>query len=118
MTGPAVPDAFDRIIGQLHGLPEVRNTRPSTVTTVLPILGNSQTFVVQTYRDDRGDTIFLQMVDAEGRARIVIPPAVASAIARQRDSLTATGRSARSRAAARDRIARGERPFARKEGRK
>ncbi|HEV8670984.1 MAG TPA: hypothetical protein VGS01_09655 [Candidatus Limnocylindria bacterium] len=108
------PDTFDRVIGSLHGLPDVRNTRPSTVTTVLPILGNVQTFVVQTYRDERGDTIALQMVDAGGRARIIIPPAVADAIARQRDSLTAITRRQIGKRAAEARRARGEKPFTRK----
>jgi hypothetical protein len=104
-------DIFDRLIGSLHGLPDVRATRPSTVTTVLPLLGNSQTFVVQTYRQrDAGDTIFLQMVDAEGRARIVIPPRVADAIARQRVSLTKASRRAAGIAVAEDRMARGEQP--------
>lgn len=110
MTEQNGPDKFDRIIGSLHGLPDVRNTRPSTVTTVLPILGHSQTFVVQTYRDERGDTIFLQMVDAEGRARIVVPPAVADAIARQRDALTTMSRRAAGRRTAEARAARGEKP--------
>lgn len=113
-TNGTGPDRFDRVIGSLHGLPDVRNTRPSTVTTVMPILGSVQTFVVQTYRDDRGDTIALQMVDAEGRARIIIPPAVSHAIARQRDALTTANRRASSKRVAQERKARGEKPaFAR-----
>jgi hypothetical protein len=111
------PDTFDRVIGSLHGLPNVPYTRPSTVTSVLAILGNVQTFVVQTYRDERGDIIALQMVDAEGRARIIIPPAVADAIARQRDSLTKQNRRAAGKRNAEARKARGERPaFTRKKG--
>jgi hypothetical protein len=111
------PDTFDRVIGSLHGLPDVRNTRPSTVTTVLPILGSVQTFVVQTWRDDRGDTIALQMVDSEGRARLIVPPAVSNAIARQRDALTTANRRASSRRVAQERKDRGEKPaFARKRG--
>ena len=55
----------------------------------MPIIGTTQTYVVQTYRnEDGGFTIFLQMVDAEGRARFIIPPRVAQAIYRQRQSLT------------------------------
>jgi hypothetical protein len=81
-------DAYDRIIGQIDGLPDVRKARPSTVTTVLPILGNSQTYVVQTYKDrEEGFYGFVQMIDAEGRARIVLPPKVMAAIYRQRDAL-------------------------------
>ena len=82
-------DTFDRVIGSLDGLPDVRHTRPTTVTTVHPLIGQSQTFVVQTYRQhEQGDTIFVQYIDSEGGDRLVIPPLVADAIARQRDSLT------------------------------
>lgn len=80
-------DTFDRVIGTIHGLPDVRASRPSTITTVLPIVGNSQTFVVQTYKQGRDFTLFVQMVDAEGRARIVIPAKATAAIYRQREQL-------------------------------
>jgi hypothetical protein len=91
-------DVFDRIIGAIDGLPGVTKARPTSVTTIMPILGNSQTYVVQTYKDDdEGFYVFLQMVDAEGRARIAIPPKVAAAIYRQRESLVRAGRKRRSR---------------------
>jgi hypothetical protein len=91
-------DPFDRLLGTIDGLPDFQKSRPSTVTTVMPIIGNSQTYVVQTYKErDGGFTVFLQMVDAEGRARIAIPPKVAAAIYRQRDSLVKMGRRQRSR---------------------
>lgn len=93
-------DPFDRLIGKIDGLPDVTKSRPTTVTTVMPILGNAQTYVVQTYKDrDEGFFVFLQMVDADGRARISIPPKVAQAIYRQRDALTKASR----RQAGRDR---------------
>lgn len=86
-------DTFDRILGTLHGLPDVIAARPSTVTAVLPIVGRAQTYVVQTYRARDGKcTVFLQMVDAEGRARLVIPPKVADAIYRQREQLVTRSR--------------------------
>lgn len=88
-------DAFDRIIGAIEGLPDVTKARPTSVTTVMPIIGVSQTYVVQTYKTEEGFNVFLQMVDAEGRARIAIPPKVAAAIYRQREALI---RAARKRA--------------------
>lgn len=94
---PVQRDHFDRIIGAIDGLPGVRRSRPSTVTSVLPILGNSQTHVVQTYKGDDGFYVFVQTVDAEGKARIVLPPKVAAAIYRQRDALVTAGRKERSR---------------------
>ena len=93
-------DHFDRLIGTIDGLPDITKSRPSTVTTVLPMIGLSQTFVIQTYKDaDEGYYIFLQMVDAEGRARIALPPKVAAAIYRQQEALVKRSR----RQAGRDR---------------
>ena len=80
---------FDRIHSSLNGLPDTKMTRPSTLLDQLPIIGDTTTYVVQTHRaKDEGFTIFLQVVDAEGRERFVIPPKVAAAIYRQRQSLT------------------------------
>ena len=85
---------FDRMTGSLEDLPDVIRTRPSTKTISLPLVGHSHTYIVQTYRQrEEGDTIFLQVISAEGTARIVIPPMVADTIARQRDSLTKRSRS-------------------------
>lgn len=101
-------DPYDRILGNLTGLNDVTHTRPTTVTTLTPIVGFAQTFVVQTYRQrEQGDTIFLQYIDAAGSRRIVIPPEVADVIARQRDALTGKVRSKVARAIADDRKARG-----------
>ncbi len=79
---------FDRVLGMLDGLPDVKQTRPSTVTTILPILGDSQTYVMRTFRQGSEYIGFLEMVDADGRERIVIPSKVMAAIYRQRTSLT------------------------------
>ena len=91
-------DVFDRVIGQIDGLPDVHKTRPTTVTTVVPMLGHSQTHVVQTYQNEEGEfTVFLQTVDAEGSTRLVIPAKVADAIYRQREALIKRGRTRRGR---------------------
>ena len=82
-------DKFDRMMGALHDLPDVTRAKPSTVVCTLPIIGASQTFIIQTFRQrEIGDTIFLQYVDDGGSVRIAIPPAAANAIARQREALT------------------------------
>lgn len=90
-------DAYDRVIGAIDGLPDVHRARPTTVTSVLPIIGKSQTFVVQTYATEDGNYVFLQMIDAEGRVRIALPPKVTSAIYRQQSALVKTGRRNRAR---------------------
>lgn len=110
------PDPFDRLAGLLEGLPDVTSCKPSTVRTVEPLLGNSQTFVITTYRQKEiGDSIFVEMMDRNGSARFVLPPKVADAIARQRESLTARNRSKAARAAAQERRDRGIVPFEKKQ---
>lgn len=70
-----MPDAFDRLLGALHGLPDIASTKPSTVRAVTPMTGSSQVFIVQTYRQrETGDTIFLECVTKDGTVRIAIPP--------------------------------------------
>lgn len=111
MADSQMPDQFDRLIGALHGLPDVVASRPSTIRTMVPLLGNSQTFIVQTYRQrDHGDTIFVEFVGAGGSTRMVIPPKVAEAIARQRDAVTTIARRKAAKAVAQERKDRGEVP--------
>lgn len=106
-----MPDAYDRQLGNLHGLPDVLNTRPSTVRTLTPLLGLSQTWIIQTYRQaGQGDVVFLEMVGGDGSLRLAIPAAVADTIARQRDALTAKSRSKAAKQAAQDRKERGVEP--------
>ena len=106
-----MPDLFDRLLGSLHGLPDVAHTRPATVRVITPLLGNSETFIVQTYRQaEQGDTIFLERSNRDGSLRIAIPAKVADVIARQRAALTASSRSRAAKRAAQDRKDRGETP--------
>ena len=80
-------DTYDRQIGALKGLPDVIEVKPSTVRVTIPLLGLSQTFIVQTIRQrEVGDHVFLETVSRDGAIRIVLPPQVADAIARQRDT--------------------------------
>ena len=110
-TSADMPDPFDRLLGSLHGLPDVAHTRPATVRVITPLLGNSETFIVQTYRQaELGDTIFLERSNRDGNLRIAIPARVADVIARQRDALTAKSRSRAARRVAQDRLDRGEAP--------
>ena len=90
-------DPFDRLIGLIDGTPGTRKARPSTVTSVLPLLGDSQTYVVQTYKTEDGFFGFVQSIDRSGGARFVLPPKVMNAIYRQRDALIKASRSARAK---------------------
>lgn len=102
---------YDRLLGALDGLPDVVHTRPTTVRAIVPVIGAAETWIVQTFRQsEQGDTIFLESVSAAGAVRIALPPKVAAAIARQRDSLTAKNRSKAAKAVAQERADRGELP--------
>lgn len=101
---------FDRILAGLDGLPDVTHAGPSTIRSV-SFIGTGSTFIISTYRmRDKGDTIFLEAVNGEGSLRLVLPPGVANAIARQRDALTAKVRVKLGKASAEARKLRGELP--------
>ncbi len=104
-------DKFDRVLGQLQDLPDVTRVKPATVVCTTPMVGAAQTFILQTMRQrEHGDHIFLQYIDDTGSYRIVIPPAAADAIARQREALTSKVRKRVAREQAQARKARGEKP--------
>lgn len=102
---------YDRQLSGLHGLPEVASTKPSTLRAVSPFGLGTNVFIVQTFRQKEvGDTIFLEHGSEAGYVRIVIPPAVADAIARQRDQLTFKVRSRAGKQNAENRAALGIKP--------
>lgn len=107
--------AFDRLLGSLEGLTGVTKTKPSTLTTVFPLIGASMTAIVQTYRqrdvnDEAArarDYVFVQVVTGEQTVRFVLPPDAADAIARQRESLNTKSRKRAAQASAAARKASG-----------
>jgi hypothetical protein len=102
---------FDRLVGALEGLPDVTKSKPSTIRAMLPLVGIARSYILQTYRQrDKGDTIFLETIGSEGSIRIAIPPQVADAIARQRESLTGKVRSKAAKATAAERKRQGIKP--------
>lgn len=98
---------YDRLYGGLQDVSLF--AKPSTVKTVQPMTGKTDTFVVQTCRhEDTGDYIFIECMDESGVVRLALPPKVASLIASQRDALTKRRRSISSRRTMRARMAAGE----------
>ena len=74
---PAGLDPFDLVVGNRDGLPGVVKTRNATVQAVVPILGNVETWIIQSIRQpEAGDIILLQRLSAKGSDRIVIPEKV------------------------------------------
>lgn len=110
-------DEYKRLLGELYGLPDVLTTKVATVQTVVPIRGDELLYMVQTYRQkETGDTIFLQCVRQGETIRMALPPAVANAIARQRESLSVRARSATAKRVAQERKDQGIVPFKKKVG--
>jgi hypothetical protein len=102
-----MPDTYDMALGSLDGLPDVVHTKASTVRTKSPLVGNSETYILQTYRHkEQGDTSFIECIHKDGSFRIVLPPKVTETLARQRDALTDKNRSkaAKTTAAERKRL--------------
>jgi hypothetical protein len=88
---------YDRIYGGLHHVS--LSTKPSTIKNVQTLTGQSETFVVQTFRhEDLGDYVFIEHLSEDGVIRLALPPKVAAAIASQHDALTKRRRSISSKA--------------------
>jgi hypothetical protein len=100
---------FDRAVAGLQGGNNLA-VKATTVEHTDPILGEAETFIVQTIRDQAGDHVIVKFVDKEGVKRLVLPPKVVSTIVRQRDALTARSRSNTAKATAKARKDRGEVP--------
>lgn len=104
----AMPDPFDRQLGALIDLPDVVKAGPVVKRTVPPFgVGGTTIHVVQTIRQGNQHTVFLEVVDAEGTKRIVIPPDVADTLERQRETCSKLLRKKLARQQAADRKARG-----------
>lgn len=99
---------FDRQVAGLQGGNNL-SVKPTTIEHVA-LTGESETFIVQTIRDEKGDNIIIKFLDREGPKRLILPPKVALTIGRQKDALTARSRSIASKAQAKARKDRGELP--------
>jgi hypothetical protein len=108
-TEYATVSKFDRAVAGLQGGNNLA-AKATTIEHTDPIVGEAETFIVQTIRDQQGDHVVIKFVDKEGVMRLILPPKVANTIVRQREALTARSRSIAGKAQAKARIARGEVP--------
>ncbi len=86
-------DIFDRVLGNLIDRQDVFSTRPSTVMSVEPILGDSETYVVRTMKTEFGNYGFIQVISRKGGLRFVLPPKAMQALYRQQAALVKASRS-------------------------
>lgn len=105
------PRSYDRLMAGLDGLPDSVRSRPTPVRVITPLLGNVETFIVQTFRQkDEGDTIFIEHTGPEGYERYYLPPAVVQVIVRHRNQLETQNRKRVGRRLAEERRAAGIAP--------
>lgn len=88
-------DEYSLCFNNLNDHPEKLSTR-STVHTK-NLLGHFDDWIVETVRTEGEDHVFIRWINAEGGQRLVLPPAITLALARQRDSLTKRSRQRSSR---------------------
>lgn len=112
--GQSSINLFDRMIGSLDGIPGVAKVKPTTIRSTMPMVGQSETFIIQTYRQtDEGPpptvgyTTFIEHVSASGVVRLVLPPKVTELIVRQRMALSDRVRSTSAKDAMKRRMASG-----------
>src|SRR5262252_5752627 len=81
-----MPDTFDLTLADLDGAPGVLSTKAAVYDIVTPVVGNAETFIVRTFRQVRP----VDGKEEETRATftVLLQPAVADAILRQREALT------------------------------
>lgn len=70
--------------------------------------GNLETWVLETYRAEGSEVVFLQRVNQEGAVRLVLPQQVTRALARQRDSVEGQARRRGARQAVETKRAKGQ----------
>jgi len=99
-------DAFSTALRTLTANPGA--VRTSSKVDLVDLYGNSETWIVDTFRVEGGETVLLQRIDGNGGLRLVLPPAVTEALTRQRDRATTVNRKRGARRAMETRIARGD----------
>ena len=99
-------DTFSTALRSLTGNPGA--VRSTSTVTVVDLLGNSETWVIDTFRVEGEETVLLQRINSVEGTRMVLPPQVTSVLARQRDRATTVNRKRGARAAIATRIARGD----------
>lgn len=88
---PIPSDVFSQTLRKANDNPGA--LRASSTIETADFYGNTETWVVTTFRVEDGEELtFIQRSAAEGGMRLVLPAAVTRALAAQRDRLIAAGR--------------------------
>lgn len=99
-------DAYSRRRRELNENPGA--LAATSTISVADFYGNLSTYVVETFRVDGQETVFLAITDHLGGRRSMLPPEITAAIYRQRDQLVARSRVRAARQGVETRRARGD----------
>lgn len=81
-------ETFDRVHGGLLHAQGGRATKPSTVIASMPIIGTRTAYIVQSFKTGpHGYVISLEIMDAQGPVRVILPDKAVKAIYRQQAAL-------------------------------
>src|SRR5262245_53401482 len=104
-------DSFSVTFAGLIGRPGGAHTQPAALK-VSDFYGNTTDYIVQTVKWEEGETVFLTIVEGDGRARkVMLPPKVLATIERQRVSVQTQVRRRHGKRLAEERKAAGIEPF-------
>ncbi len=90
---------FDHIRGSVWGTPGFKR-KSSTITETLPLVGATQTTIVETVRNDEQWTAFIQVMGPDGAFRMVLPEKAVLALVRQYEALMKLSKRERAQKAA------------------
>jgi hypothetical protein len=107
---PLPIDQFSRRLRELTDNPGA--VRAGSTVNLQDLYGNTETWVIDTFRVNGAEVVFLQRISASEPVRLVLPAEVTAAMNRQRDRATTTVRRRAARAGLATKRARGIDPAA------
>jgi hypothetical protein len=99
-------DQFSRRRRELADNPGAVHT--TGAVTRSDLYGNVEDWLLETFRVDGVETVFMRVNDREGGRRLMLPPEVAGLLYRQREQLVAKGRKRAARQAVATKLAKGQ----------
>lgn len=98
-------DHFSRRRRELADNPGAVHTTGAVTRT--DVYGNVEDWLLETFRADGVETVFMRVNDRDGGRRVMLPPEVAALLYRQREQLVAKGRRRAARKAVETKRAKG-----------
>lgn len=114
-TSPLPSDQFSRRLRELTDNPGA--VRSSSTVRTIDFYGKTESWILDTFRVDGREEIFLERINSTGAIRLVLPPEVTSTINRQRDRAVTVSRKRAARQGLATKRARGIDPAAAIRGR-